>query len=335
MNAKMIAKKTKHGGFRSLIKRAAECGIEISTASGEDRVLRFSFDKKVIFLKGANAPVMRRMGNLTQNKELTKIILDDIGIRTPRGIVADSIEAATILIKKHGLPFPLILKPTHGSRALGVSWNIRSVKDLENAFSNFINISKEHHLKKNTFLVEEMFIGREHRVLVLGGKVISCVEKIPATVIGDGKSSIKKLIQEFNKTRLLGFKIRVDDTVEKTLIDNVLTLNSILKDGHILKLRNNLNMSDGGRSVDVTAKMHHSFRDICIQATEATGLTFSGVDVIANDITKPANANNYVILELNPNPYFNMNEKPLAEGKGTDVSFLLLKQLFPTLKNNR
>jgi cyanophycin synthetase len=332
MNQKSAHGWTKHGGMRSLLKRAIECGIEIETVPGQDRVLKLSHAGEVAFLKGSNAPVMRRMGNFTKDKELTKIILDEIGVRTPRGIVTDSFEGATQLIKKNKLPFPLILKPTHGSRALGVTWNIRSENDLRDAFLSFEKTRKEHNFKKNTVLVEEMFIGREHRILVLNGDVISCVEKIPASVVGDGKSPIKKLIREFNRARLLGFKIRIDSVVEQTLKDNNFTLDSVLADKQVLRLRNNLNMSDGGRSVDVTKTTHPSFRDICIKATNISGLTFSGIDVIADDISKAARKDNYVVLELNPNPYFNMNEKPLAEGKGTDVAFLLLKQLFPRLK---
>lgn len=274
---------------------------------------------------------MRRMGNLTRNKEITKIILEDTGIRTSRGIVTNSLEKSLPLIGKHQLSFPLILKPTHGSRALGVTWDIRSENDLRKAFSNFKEARQEYGFKKDTFLIEEMFIGREYRILVLNDRVISCVEKIPASVIGDGKSTIKQLIRNFNKTRLLGFKIHIDSVVEQTLRDHHLTLDSVLEEQKVQKLRNNLNMSDGGRSIDVTDTMHPSFQDICIKATAICGLTFSGVDIIAKDISKPARKNSYVVLELNPNPYYNMNEKPLAEGKGTDVSFLLLKQLFPKL----
>lgn len=334
MNQKTANQWTKHGGMRSLLKRAIECGIEVATVPGQDRLLRFSYAGEVVFLKGSNAPVMRRMGNFTRDKELTKAVLDGVGIRTPRGIVADSFENALRLIQKDQLSFPLILKPTHGSRALGVTWNIRSEEELRGAFSNFLKARKEHAFKKKTFLVEEMFIGHEYRILTLDGAVISCVKKIPASVTGDGKSSIKKLIREFNKTRLLGFKIRIDDVVEQTLKDNSLTLDSVLEKKRVLKLRNNLNMSDGGRSIDVTMTVHPSFRDICTWATKISGLSFAGVDVLANDISKPATKDNYVVLELNPNPYYNMNEKPLAEGKGTDVSFLLLKRLFPKLRKN-
>jgi cyanophycin synthetase len=270
------------------------------------------------------------MGNFTRDKQVTKTVFDEVGIRTPRGIVADSFKSAAAGIKKSRLRYPVILKPTHGSRALGVTWDIRSEKDLAKAFLHFKEIEKKYSLKQKTFLIEEMFIGHEYRVLVLNDKVISCVQKIPATVVGDGKSSIRKLIAVFNKTRLRGFKIRIDAVVEETLRKNGLALDSILPKKRVLRLRNNLNMSDGGRSIDVTGKMHPFFRELCTRATHVAGLSFGGVDVIAEDIT--TDKKNYVVLEINPNPYYNMNEKPLVEGRGTDVSFLLLKQIFPSLK---
>lgn len=329
MTSKMIEKKIEHGGFRSFLKRALELGVHIEFFPVKGLLVKLEYKKVIVFLKGANAPVMRQMGNFTRDKEITKIIFEAVGIRTPRGIVADSFKDAALKVKKGSLRYPLILKPTHGSRALGVTWDIRSEKDLLAAFSHLQAIQLKHTLKEKTFLVEEMFLGHEYRVLVLDGKVISCVQKIPASITGDGVSSIKKLITTFNKTRLRGFKIKIDATVEETLQKNNLTLQSVLPEKHIFKLRNNLNMSDGGRSIDVTKIMHPFFQEICVRATKTAGLTFGGVDVIAEDIT--TNKKEYVILEINPNPYYNMNEKPLVEGRGIDVSLLLLKQVFPTI----
>lgn len=326
----MIEKKTKHGGFRSFLRRALELGVRIEFLPSKGPLIKLEYAGDVVFLKGANAPVMRQMGNFTRDKEVTKIIFNEVGIRTPKGIVADSFKNAAAGIKKRRLRYPVILKPTHGSRAIGVTWDIRSEKDLFAAFSHFKEIEKKHSLSHKTFLVEEMFVGDEYRVLVLNGKVISCVQKIPASIVGDGTSSIKKLVAAFNKTRLRGFKIKIDAVTEETLKKNDLTLKSVLPKNHILRLRNNLNMSDGGRSIDVTKKMHSFFREICIRATKAAGLSFGGVDVLAEDITTKGTG--YVILEINPNPYYNMNEKPLVEGAGTDVSFLLLKQIFPKIK---
>lgn len=53
---------------------------------------------------------------------------------------------------------------------------------------------------------------------------------------------------------------------------------------------------------------------------------------MADDIRDPKTR--YVILEINSNPYYNMNEKPLVEGKGVDISWIFLKKMFPRLKKS-
>lgn len=155
-------------------------------------------------------------------------------------------------------------------------------------------------------------------------------QKVPASVVGDGYSTIKKLIENFNKTRMKGFEIKMDAVAKNTLKKNKLTLNSVLPRNVALKFRYNLNMSDGGRCIDYTNKISKHFKNICEESIEALGLTYGGIDFMTKDINDKNSK--YVILEVNPNPYYNMHEKPLVEGKGIDVSFKILKNLFPNLK---
>lgn len=326
-------KHIKHGGFRSLVKRAIELGIDVDLVSRENKITRFKYGQDIFFIRGKNVPVYRRMGEMTKKKVVTKMVLESFGIRTPRGFEATSLSEAKRLIKQHKLAYPVIMKPSAGTRGLGVTWDIRTDRDIEKAIAHFESASAEHAFltsKSKTFLVEEMFQGHEYRVLVLDNKVISCVEKIPASIKGDGRSSIKGLIRDFNQTRLPGFFIHVDKTVRETLKKNNLDLKSVLPKGQVLRLRNNLNMSDGGRSIDVTHRLHPELKKICAKAAESIGLTYGGVDLMADNIRDPKTR--YVILEINSNPYYNMNEKPLVEGKGVDISWIFLKKMFPRLK---
>lgn len=279
-------------------------------------------------MRKGTIPIDRRMGDMTKNKNLTKRILDETGIKTPKGIVASSFNEAATLIKEDGLSYPLIVKPIDGSLATGVTWNICSKGELKKAVSA-LRRNKSFE-KLNKFLVEEMFIGDEFRVLVLNKKFISCVKKVPASVVGDGCSNIGKLIEFFNSKRMKGFEIKIDTIVRNTLKKNKLTLTSILPSGFILKLRNNLNMSDGGRCIDCTDEINKHFKDICEVAAKTLGLTYGGIDFMTKKITDKNSE--YVILEINPNPYYNMHEKPLVEGKGVDISSKILKIIFPNLK---
>lgn len=328
MNQKQEIKKLEHGGVKSLLKKALELGVGVHFLPCEYPLISLKFKEKTIFIRKGTVPMEKRMGDMTRNKNLTKTILNEIGIRTPKGIVANSFNKAVSLAKKNTLSYPLVVKPLDGSLAKGVTWDVRSKKEIRKAIQTLQGNKSSRKAKK--FLVEEMFIGDEFRILVLNKKVISCVKKIPASVIGNGKSTIKELIEAFNKTRIKGFEIKIDAIAKNTLKKNKLTLDSILPEKFNLKLRNNLNMSDGGRCVEYTKKMNVFFKKICEESIDALGLTYGGVDLMTRDIASKKSS--YVILEVNPNPYYNMHEKPLVEGRGIDVSYKILKNLFPKLK---
>jgi len=321
-------KKIEHGGVKSLVERAIKLGVKVVAFPKKESLLIMEHRGRKIFIRRGSVPLERRMGDMTRNKEVTKMVLEKINIRTPRGIAAYLSGDAHKLVKINKLRYPLIVKPIEDSLARGVTWDIRSKKELEKAILKIYK--NKSYQKSKKFLVEEMFEGDEFRVLVMGRKVISCAKKVPASVTGDGKLTIKQLIKKFNKKRTKGFKIKIDKVVMKTLQKNKLTLNSILPNKCYLKLRHNLNMSDGGRSINYTHKMHKSYKKICERAAETVGLTYGGIDLLTKDITSPRSR--YVIIEINPNPYYNMHEKPLIEGKSVDISYKILKHLFPSLK---
>lgn len=328
MNFPDYLKKVKHGGFKSFLKRAKELGIKIEILEHEKiPVLKLSHQGKVFFCYKRNMPIMRRMGNLTKNKVITKMILESVDIRTPQGVVATSPREAVSEIQRKKLRYPLIAKPVDGSLAKGVTWNIQSEKEVAQAVDHAL--SAYGYRKDIKILVEEMFIGSEYRVLVFNGKVLSCVEKIPAGIMGNGTATIQQLINTFNKTRRHGFEIKLDTVAKDTLKEAGYTLKTILPAQTFFRLRNNLNMSDGGRSIERTKEMSTYLKQACVKAVEAIGLTYGGIDLITNDLSskKPS----YVILEINPNPFYNMHEKPLVEGPGVDVSETILRHLFPSL----
>lgn len=321
-------KKVKHGGFKSFLSRAKELGIKIEILEHEQiPVLKLSHRDKVFFCYKRNMPILRRMGNLTKNKVITKMVLESVGIRTPRGIVATSSAQAVSEIRKKKLRYPLIAKPVDGSLAKGVTWNIVTEQEVAKAVDHALAAYGSR--KGIKIIVEEMFVGNEYRVLVFNGKVLSCVEKVPAGVIGDGKSTLQELINRFNKTRRHGFEIKLDKTAQDTIRQAGHTLKTVIPKGAFFKFRNNLNMSDGGRSIDRTKKMSLYLKEACVRAVEAIGLTYGGLDLITNHLE--AKNPSYVILEINPNPFYNMHEKPLVEGLGTDVSETILRHLFPKL----
>lgn len=337
LDEESVQKKIRHGGFKSLLKRAVRCGIEVALLSeeGEKALVRMRYGGKSFFMNGANAPVWKLMTNLTRDKEMTKLILDEVGVEVPRGFVATSAEEAVRLMGRTGTRYPAVLKPTHGSMSRGVSWDIRNASGLRQAVRDFRAAKREHDFKRDTFLVEEMFIGREYRLLVFKGSVIACTEKTSATIHGNGHSTIRELVDSFNDSRLAGYELRLDDTALAAMRREEVTLDSVPDAGRSIRLRNNMNMTDGGRAINSLHLMHPSFQDVCARTMRIAGLEFAGIDFLVQDISSEAKRGNYVVLEVNCNPYYNMHEEPLIEGGDTDVSLILLREIFPDIPRDK
>src|SRR3712207_9311075 len=47
-------------------------------------------------------------------------------------------------------------------------------------------------------VVESFAQGRDHRVLVVNGRVVACAERVPAHVVGDGTRTVRELVTEAN-----------------------------------------------------------------------------------------------------------------------------------------
>jgi cyanophycin synthetase len=53
-------------------------------------------------------------------------------------------------------------------------------------------------------LVEELFKGKNYRVLVVGGKMVAASERVPYGVTGDGKHTVNELIAIENQNPMRG-----------------------------------------------------------------------------------------------------------------------------------
>jgi cyanophycin synthetase len=77
------------------------------------------------------------------------------------------------------LGFPLVTKPLDGNHGRGITIGISDEEQLRFGFK----LAQEH---SRQVIVEQFFEGRDHRILVINGKLIAVAERIPAHVIGDG-----------------------------------------------------------------------------------------------------------------------------------------------------
>jgi cyanophycin synthetase len=266
--------------------------------------------------------------DIAGNKRLTNQLLHGVGIPVPRGGPVDTFEEALAVARRIG--YPIVMKPMDGNHGRGVQINLQSDEDVAKTFRYAQDESRFGQV-----MVESYITGRDYRILVVGGKMVACAERVPAHVIGDGKHTISELIEITNSDPRRGIghekvltRIPINQSLINVLERNEQSLDTVPAAGEFIQLQLTGNMSTGGISRDRTNEIHPDNIEIAEQAAMIIGLDVAGIDIIANDISRPLKDQDGAICEVNAGPGFRMHTHP-TEGEPQDVARPVLDTLFP------
>lgn len=286
--------------------------------------------KKHRFVVTKGDKVEQEASTICKNKYLTKQYLLKAGVPTQEGkLFDDDFNDFDIINYANKLGYPVVIKPLSGSGGKGVIANIQDELELQNALKYVLN---ELNIKE--VLVEKHFEGIDCRVFVLDGKVIGAIKRIPANVIGDGKSSIKTLInlkqkRRFENPALFGRKINIDNEVIQVLAEQGYTIESVPKQGDKVLLKTKNNISAGGDAVDITDELTEKIKGIAIDAANAIpGLAHCGVDLIVDLENDTA-----TVIEINSQPHIASQMFP-EMGQGRNIPKAIIDYYFPETKAN-
>jgi D-alanine-D-alanine ligase-like ATP-grasp enzyme len=271
-----------------------------------------------------------------QDKKTTGHLLDAAGVSVPKGyrvMPSDTFEYHEEVY--NALKKPLVVKPSNGDLGDNITIHITTYPEYQEA----LVLALSYDSKEPSAIVEEMFEGKEYRILATQDKVIGILNRVPANVIGDGSSSIRQLIAQKNAEEIRSedglhshLKIKMDADLRRNIIKQGLTLDSILQPDQEIFLRKVSNISKGGDAIDCTDLAHPSVKAIALKAMRTIpGLAFGGIDFMTKDITKEQTSDSYVIVELNDSPGFDIHDAPyIGENRHAAQEFLYL--MFPQLR---
>ena len=266
---------------------------------------------------------------LACDKEGTKTILKDAGVPVPLGTTIQFFEELESAIADVG-GFPVVVKPLDGNHGRGITIDINSWSDAEEAYDLASTESKTR-----TVIVERFYKGSDHRLLVINGKLVAVAERIPAHVVGDDRHTIEELIEITNQDPNRGeghdnvlTRIKVDKGAIGILERQGYRLDTILREGEIAYMRATANLSTGGIAIDRTDDIHPENVWIAERVAKIIGLDIMGIDVVTPDITKPLREVDGVIVEVNAAPGFRMHVSP-SQGLSRNVAAPVMDMLFP------
>jgi cyanophycin synthetase len=261
------------------------------------------------------------------DKQRTKTLLDSMGAPVPLGVVVYAFKDLEDAIHRLG-GYPIVIKPLDGSQGRGITINIQSWRQAKIAYDRARDVSKG-------VIVEHFYQGRDHRILVVNHKVVAVAERVPAHVVGDGRSTIAALVKQENQDDRRGeghdnmlTQIELDDATDEILREQGHSLNTILPPDQICYLRATANLSTGGIAIDRTDEIHPDTVWLAERVSRIIDLDVAGIDVITTDITKTLSEADGVIVEVNAAPGLRMHIAP-SRGIGRNVAAPIFDMLFP------
>ena len=269
---------------------------------------------------------------IASDKDLTKSLLKSCGVPVPEGELVRSAQDAWEAAQDIGLP--VVVKPYNGNHGRGVSLNLTTQEGVEAAYS------LAHRKGGGSAVIVEKYIpGTEHRLLVVGRKLVAAARGETLWVVGDGTSTIDQLADmQINSDPRRGATedfplnaLHPSESGEILLeLERVgLTPASIPAQGHKVLIQRN-----GNVAYDVTDIVHPSVAAAATLATRVVGLDIGGVDMVLEDVSKPIDSQCAAVVEVNASPGLLSHIRP-AEGQGRPVGRAIVDHLFQADKDGR
>lgn len=187
------------------------------------------------------------------------------------------------------LGYPVFCKPNQGGR--GNFAEIVTSPDELAVYTQRIAVEFE------SFLVEPVLTGVEHRILVFDGAPLAHIAKRPPILIGDGVRTWRELLAAAN-AQLAGDG--VSDAPLSAITAAGAAPDTVPPAGERLTLAGRQNLHAAGEAETVSDKSPSSLAQIAVSATQAIGLRVGAVDIF--DTSPARDLSDLVVIEVNGNP---------------------------------
>jgi cyanophycin synthetase len=323
--ARRVAERDALGPSTAAIVRAAERRGIPTRRIGTGSLVQLGYGKNLRMIRAAVTSRTSSVAvDVASDKALTKAFLRRALIPVPRGSVVETLEEAKEALASLGGPG--VVKPLDGNQGKGISIGVRDEAQLARAFE----LARDHGPE---VIVEELYEGRDYRVLVVAGRVVAASERRPPCVTGDGKTTLRELVRRENENPLRGeghekplTRIPLDAATVECLARRGRSLDEVPAAGERVCLRQTANLSTGGTARDVTAEIHPEVRLLCERAAAVVGLDVAGIDLVLPDIGQPPSRGG--VLEVNASPGLRMHLAP-TEGAPRDPGEAIVESLYP------
>lgn len=289
--------------YRRVWREAAEA-LGADWQSGQDGRLELHLDGRRTLVDRNSTEIddgaaLRRAGD----KPLVARLLAEQGLAVPacRRFTPASIgDAADFMTADRDY----VVKPARNTGAgMGVTTHVRSRRQLFRAAARAAVFG-------NDLCIEEQAAGDNYRLLYLDGLLLDAVLRRPPTIIGNGHSTIRALVDRDNRQRLAAGMsaaqtlLNFDLDMHYTLAGQGMTTAAIPEAGCVVRLKGVVNDNTAADNECAAPLLADAVIEAGARAAAAVGVMFAGVDIITPHPSRPLEETGGVVLEVNTTPGF-------------------------------
>jgi cyanophycin synthetase len=282
-----------------LLKEALRRGIPV--VSIVDDIYQYGYGSRSRLLESTFTDVTPVIGTrFARSKTVASGFMRKAGIPVPEQRIARNIKEAECAALELG--FPLVVKPADLDGGIGVTAGIDTMEEMRGAFNAAL-------MESANIVLERHFEGQDFRLVVFEDKLIIAVERVPGGVIGDGKCTVRQLVEQVNTdpnrgdgVRTILKKLEIDKEALFLLRKKKMDADDIPAEGEFVKLRRTANIAKGGTPRLVSDRVHPDNEALAIRAARLLGLDLAGIDLLIPDISRSWLETGCAICEVNAQP---------------------------------
>lgn len=290
---------------RIIIDEAYRRGIGVEVIDAEGGFFRLTYGGRSYVCRESLCELTTAISmSICDDKRVTRRIVEKAGVSVPKQIYAANDGDGKSFLKDVG---SVVVKPARGEQGKGVSVGLKTWKDAGQAIASARRICDD-------VIIEECVEGVDLRLIVIDYRVVAGAVRKPATIVGNGRGSVRELIEHQSRRRAAATGgesvIPLDEETERCVLDAGYDMDDVLPADARIEVRKTANLHTGGTIHDVTEKLHPALVEAAVAAARAIDIPVTGIDFIVKSPSRP----DYWFIEANERPGLaNHEPQPTAE----------------------
>lgn len=297
---------------RLIVDEARLRGIHVEVIDAEHAYFRLTLGGRSVVCRESLSEMTSAIAmSRCQDKRVTLKLLREAGITVPAQADAGDPAAVEHFLAEQGA---VVVKPVEGEQGKGISVNLSDANEVQAAIERARQFC-------DRVILEQYCDGQDLRIVVIGFKVVAAAVRRPPVVIGDGRSSVRDLIDKQSRRRQAAThgesRIPVDDETVRCLNAQAYALDDVPPAEAQVRVRNTANLHTGGTIHDVTAELHPVLCAAAETAAKALDIPVTGLDFLVPAVDGP----DYVVIEANERPGLANHEPQPTAARFIDLLF--------------